>query len=55
MLILNSIILAFLVVLGPREDEISKVPTGIIDQKIAVKYEISQITNFFILFQKALC
>ena len=44
MLILISIILAILAVLGPRVDQISKVPTRIIDQKKAVKYEISQIT-----------
>ena len=46
MLILNSIILAILVVWGPREDQISKVPTRLIDQEKAVKYEVSQITNF---------
>ena len=46
MLILNSIILASLVVLGPREDQISKVPTRLIDQEKAVKYEVSQITKF---------
>ena len=46
MLILNSIILAILAVLGPREDQLSKVPTRLIDQKKAVIYEVSQITNF---------
>ena len=68
MLIKDCIILAILVVLGPREVEIRKVPTGIIDQKKAVKYEILQITNLlmllvtflinfvmgFILFQRSL-
>ena len=46
MLILNSIILAISVVLGPREDQISKVPTRLIDQEKALNYEVSQITNF---------
>ena len=45
MLIKDCIILAILV-FGPHEEEISKVPTRIIDQKKAVKYEILQITNF---------
>ena len=64
----DCIILAILVYFGPREEEISKVPSGIIDQKKAVKYDILQIThllrwllicfiNFvkgFILFQRSL-
>ena len=45
MLIKHCIILAILVIFGPREDQITKVPTRIIDQKKAVKYEISQIKN----------
>ena len=49
MLIKDCIILAILVVLGPGEVEISKVPTGIIDKKKAVKYEILQITNLLML------
>ena len=44
MLIKDSIIFAIVVVFGPRVDQISKVQTRIIDQKKAVKYEISQIT-----------
>ena len=44
MLIKDCIILAILVDFCPRVDQISKVPTRIIDQKKAVKYEISQIT-----------
>ena len=47
MLILNSIILAILVVLGPRENQITKVPTQLIDEKKAVKYDILQITHLF--------
>ena len=46
MLIKDCIIFAIVVVLGPQGDEMSKVPTRIIDQKKAVKYEILQITNF---------
>ena len=52
MLIKDCIILAILVVLGPQGDEMSKVPTRIIDQKKAVKYEISQITNFLMWLLK---
>ena len=44
MLIKDCIIFAIVVVFGPQVDQISKVQTRIIDQKKAVKYEISQIT-----------